>query len=126
MDPGAVPEALQDLTTVEQMLIARVAPVMLVMRLPEYRGDQWRFKGHVFSFPQDIQPVVSILLRVLYLYYVATSPPTLTPCVNFASAVKGCMTRFSGSWSTAAIMGTLTFRSRTSNNYLTTAHCSCG
>jgi len=28
MDPGAVPEALQDLTTVEQMLIARVAPVM--------------------------------------------------------------------------------------------------
>jgi len=31
MDPGAVPEALQDLTTVEQMLIARVAPVMSVM-----------------------------------------------------------------------------------------------
>ena len=40
MDPGAVPETLQDLTTVEQMLIARVAPIMLVMRLPEYRGGQ--------------------------------------------------------------------------------------
>ena len=62
--PGAVPEALQDLTTVEQMLIARVAPVMLVMRLPEYRGAQWRFKGHVVCFPQDIQPVVSVLPHV--------------------------------------------------------------
>jgi len=41
IDPGAVPEALQDLTTVEQMLSARVAPVMSVMRLPEYRGGQW-------------------------------------------------------------------------------------
>jgi len=40
MDPGAVPEALQDLTTVEQMLIARVAPVMSVMRLSVYRGSQ--------------------------------------------------------------------------------------
>ena len=48
----------------EQMLIARVAPVMLVMRLPEYRGAQWRFKGHVVCFPQDIQPVVSVLPRV--------------------------------------------------------------
>jgi len=64
MDPGAVPEALQDLTTVEQMLIARVAPVMSIMRLSEYRGGQWRFKGHVGCFPQDIQPVVSVLPRV--------------------------------------------------------------
>jgi len=64
MDPGAVPEALQDLTTVEQMLIACVATVMLVMRLPEYRVGQWRFKGHVFCFPPDIQPVVSVLPRV--------------------------------------------------------------
>jgi len=64
MDAGAVPEALQDLTTVEQMLIACVAPVMSVMRLPEYRGGQWRFKGHVVCFPPDIQPVVSVLPRV--------------------------------------------------------------
>jgi len=64
MDPGAVPEALQDFTTVEQMLIARVAPVMSVMWLPEYRGGQWRFKGHVVCFPRDIQPVVSVLPRV--------------------------------------------------------------
>ena len=64
MDPGAVPEALQDLTTLEQMLIAPVAPVMSVMRLPEYHGGQWRFKGHVICFPQDIQPVVSVLPHV--------------------------------------------------------------
>jgi len=37
---------------------------MSVMRLSEYRGGQWRFKGHVFCFPQDIQPVVSVLPRV--------------------------------------------------------------
>jgi len=61
MDPGAVPEASQDLTTVEQMLIARVAPVMSVMRLSEYRDGQWPFKGHAVCFPQDIQPVVSVL-----------------------------------------------------------------
>jgi len=64
MDPRAVPEALQDRTTMEQMLIARVAPVMSVMRLSEYRGGQWRLKGHVVCFPQDIQPVVSVLPRV--------------------------------------------------------------
>jgi len=64
MDPGAVPEALQHLTTVEQMLIARVVPVMSVIRLSEYRDGEWRFKGHVVCFPQDIQPVVSVLPRV--------------------------------------------------------------
>jgi len=58
MDPLAVPEALQDLTTMEQMLIACVAPVMSVMRFPEYRGSHWRFKGHVICFPPVIQPVV--------------------------------------------------------------------
>ena len=64
MNPEAGPEALQNLITVEQMLIACVAPVMSVMRLPEYCGGQWRFKGHVVCFPQDIQPVVSVLPRV--------------------------------------------------------------
>jgi len=48
------------------MLIARVAPVMSVMRPPEYRGGQWQFKGHVVCFPQDIQPVVSVLPRVSF------------------------------------------------------------
>jgi len=96
MDPGAVPEALQDLITVEQMLIARMAAVMSVIRLSQYRGGQWRFKGHVVCFPQDIQPVVSVLpvSLLMFLYYVANSLPTLTPCVNFASTVKGCITHF--------------------------------
>ena len=43
------------------MLTARVAPVVAVIRLPEYRGGQWRFKGDVVCFPQDIQPAVSAL-----------------------------------------------------------------
>jgi len=63
---------------------------------------------------------------LMFLYYVANSPPTLTPCVNFVSAVKGCTMHFSGSWSTTATIGTLAFRSRTSDNYPTTAHYSCG
>jgi len=73
MDPGAVPEALQDLTTMEQILIARVAPVMSVMRLPEYCGGHWRFKGHVVCFPPDIQPVVSVLPRVSVVVLVLRS-----------------------------------------------------
>jgi len=99
MNPGAVPVALQDLATVEQMLIARVAPVMSVMRLLEYRGGQWRFKGQIVCFPQDTHPVGSVLPRVSVdaLVLRANSPPTLTQYVNFVSAVKGCMTHFSGS-----------------------------
>jgi len=128
MDPGAVPEALQDLTNVEQMLIARVAPVMSVMRLSEYCGGQWRFKGHVVCFPQDISLLYQFcpVSPLMFLYYIANSLSTLTPCVNFVSAVKGCMTHFSASWSTTTTMGTLAFRSRTSNNCPTTAHYSCG
>jgi len=128
MDPGAVPEALHDLTTMEQMLIARVAPAMSVMRLPEYRGGQWWFKGHVIGFPQDIQPVVSVLPRVSVDVLVLRSQQSanVDAVREFRSAVKGCTTHFSGSWSTTATMGTLAFRSRTSNNYPTTAHYSCG
>ena len=74
MEPEAVHEALQDLTTVDQMLIARVAPVMSVMRLSEYRGGQWRLKGHVVCFPQDIQPVVSVLPHVpVDVFYILTA-----------------------------------------------------
>jgi len=47
-----------------QMLSVCVAPVMSAMRLPAYHSGQWRFKGHVVCFPQDIQPVVSVLPRV--------------------------------------------------------------
>jgi len=128
MDPGAVPEVLQDLTTMEQMLIARVAPVMSVMRLSEYRGGQWHSKVMSFAFLRTSSLLYQFcpVSPLMFLYYVANSLPTLTLCVNFASAIKGCTTQFSGSWSTTATIRTLAFRSRTSNNYPKTAHYSCG
>ena len=42
--PGSVPECLQNLTQVEEMLIARVSPIMYVYRK---HGGQRGYKGHV-------------------------------------------------------------------------------
>jgi hypothetical protein len=58
MDPGEVPEELQSLTEIEEMLIARVFPVMSVYRL---RGGQHRYCGNVINFPQDVQEFASHL-----------------------------------------------------------------
>ena len=52
MDPGEVPDELQDLTEIEEMLIARVFPVMSIYRL---RGGQHGYRGNVINFPQDVQ-----------------------------------------------------------------------
>ena len=51
MDPGYVPEELQDLTEIEEMLIAQVFMVMSVYRL---RGGQLGYHGNVINFPQDV------------------------------------------------------------------------
>jgi len=128
MDPGAVPEALQDLTTVKQMLIARVAPAMSVTRLPEYRSGQWRFKGHIVCFPQDIQPVVSVSPRVSVDVLVLRSQQSAN--ADAVREFRVCRQRVHDallcSWSTTATMRTLASRLRTSNNYPMTAHYSCG
>lgn len=60
MDPGEVPDELQDLTEVEEMLIARVFPVMSVYRL---RGGQHGYRGNVINFPQDVQELAKKLPR---------------------------------------------------------------
>ena len=60
MDPGEVPDELRDLTEVEEMLIARVFPVMSVYRL---RGGQHGYRGNVINFPQDVQEFASRLPR---------------------------------------------------------------
>ena len=54
MDPGEVPEELQGLTELEEMLIARVFPVMSVYRL---RGGQHGYCGlwKRNKFPQNVQ-----------------------------------------------------------------------
>ena len=52
MDPGVVPECLQKLSQIEEMLIARTCPIMCIYRK---HGGQRGYKGHVINFPQDIQ-----------------------------------------------------------------------
>ncbi|CAG8781808.1 19739_t:CDS:2, partial [Gigaspora rosea] len=65
MDPGKIPEELQGLTEVEEMLIAQVFTVMLVYKL---RGGQHGYRGNVINFPQDVQEFTTRLPR---------HPPTL-------------------------------------------------
>ena len=52
MDPGRVPQCLQQMTQVEEMLIARACPIMSVYRK---HGGQRGYKGHVLNMPQDVQ-----------------------------------------------------------------------
>ena len=58
MDPGCLPTALQGLTEIEEMLIARACPIMCVYRK---HGGQRGYKGHVLNLPQDIQGFLSRL-----------------------------------------------------------------
>ena len=58
MHPGSVPECLQNLTQVEEMLIARVSPIMYVYRK---HGGQRGYKGHVLNLSQDIQSLLDKL-----------------------------------------------------------------
>ena len=61
MIPSPVPESLQELTQIEEMLIARVFPVMQVYTRP--RGGQRSYKGHVLNLPHNVQKVADILPR---------------------------------------------------------------
>ena len=58
MDPDVVPECLEDLTQIEQMLIARASPIMTVYRR---KGGQRGYRNHVLNFPQDIQGFLNLL-----------------------------------------------------------------
>ncbi|CAG8816966.1 1521_t:CDS:2, partial [Cetraspora pellucida] len=60
MDPGEVPEELQNLTDIEEMLIAQVFPVMSVYKL---RGGQYGYRGNVINFPQNVQEFITRLPR---------------------------------------------------------------
>ncbi|CAG8815554.1 7212_t:CDS:1, partial [Gigaspora rosea] len=63
IDPGKVPEELQKLTEIEEMLIAQVFPIMIVYRL---RGRQHRYSGNVINFPQDVEEFTTQLPRHLF------------------------------------------------------------
>lgn len=54
MDPGEVPAALQNLTYVEQQLIARIHPVISVYKL---KGMQYAYSGNVINFPQKVEEI---------------------------------------------------------------------
>ena len=62
MLPGLRPPCLEDLTQVEEMLIARVCPVMCVYRK---HGGQRGYRGHVLNLPQDVQGFVDKLPRAI-------------------------------------------------------------
>ncbi|CAG8807059.1 28045_t:CDS:2, partial [Gigaspora margarita] len=49
---GELPEELQELTEIEEMLIAQVFPVMVVYRLC---GGQHGYRGNIINFPQDVE-----------------------------------------------------------------------
>jgi len=62
MDPGEQPSVLHQLTQVEEMLIARVNPILQVTH---YCGGQYKCSGHTISFPQDITTIAKYLPRIL-------------------------------------------------------------
>ena len=58
MHPGNVPLCLQELSQVEEMLIARACPIMCIYRK---HGGQRGYKGHVVNLPQNIQGFLDTL-----------------------------------------------------------------
>ena len=60
MDPG-VPPQMEGMTHVEQILIAKVAPIMFVYRL---KGRQYAHGGHDVNTPQDVTGFATSLPRL--------------------------------------------------------------
>ena len=60
MNRGKQPPILSVLTQVEEMLIARVNPILQVTHA---HGGQYKYSGHTISFPQDIISIVKTLPR---------------------------------------------------------------
>lgn len=58
MDPSHVPECLEGMTQIEEMLIARATPIMTVYHK---HGGQRGYSGHVLNLPQNIQEFVNKL-----------------------------------------------------------------
>ena len=58
--PSPVPEELQNLTQIEEMLIARVFPVISVYTKP--RGQRG-YRGCCINFPQEVQQIFYTLPR---------------------------------------------------------------
>jgi len=81
MIPSQVPNELSDLSQAEEMLIARALPFMNIYCKPE--GGQRAYKGHVITFPTDIQIVANILPNLLEDIPIIR----VTSCENYKSRV---------------------------------------
>ena len=60
MDPGIVPSELQDLTQIEELLIAAIVPMISVYRLPH---GQYGYSSHVINLPQDVSSFAKKITR---------------------------------------------------------------
>ena len=58
MDSGTVPPCLQDMTQIEELLIARACPIMTVYHK---HGGQLGYSGHVLNLSQNIQQFINKL-----------------------------------------------------------------
>ena len=58
MHPENVPQCLQGLSQIEEMLIARACPIMTIYRK---HGGQRGYQGHVVDLPQNIQGLLNRL-----------------------------------------------------------------
>ena len=61
MIPSKIPDALKNLTQVEEMLISRAFPVMQIHTKPN--GGLKAYKDHVITLLNDVQKLVDILPR---------------------------------------------------------------
>ena len=61
MIPSSIPLELQNLTQIEEMLIARAPPIMRVHIRP---GGQRGYSGHCINLPQNVEELASSLPRV--------------------------------------------------------------
>jgi hypothetical protein len=62
MDPGDVPEELATLSMIEQLLIARIHPVVSVYRV---KGQQYKYSGNIINFPKNVTKFAKTLLNRL-------------------------------------------------------------
>ena len=60
MIPSCIPNELQDLTQIEEMLIARALPIMNVYVKP---GGQRGFSEHCINLPQQVSELAQSLPR---------------------------------------------------------------
>ena len=77
MHPGNVPQCLQGLSQIEEMLIAWACPIMTIYRK---HGGQHGYGGHVVNLPQNIQGFLNGL------------PANVSKCLYFLFGDMGQMT----------------------------------